>query len=88
MASVAEYTRMAQMLQLIPASSANAAAVDYEMRTDLTQTESTRFELSVMVCLLLLLLLILIEICTTGWVPGLHFQGQGQATCGLLGQGY
>jgi len=49
-ASVAEYNRMAQMLQLIPSSAANAAGVDYEMKPDLTQAESIRFETAIMVC--------------------------------------
>jgi len=41
---------MAQMLQLVPTSAANAAGFDYEMRPDLTQAESIRFEMSIMVC--------------------------------------
>jgi len=50
MASVAEYTKMAQMLQLVPTSAANAAGFDYEMRPDLTQAESIRFETLITVC--------------------------------------
>ena len=38
------------MLQLIPSSAANAAGVDYEMKSDLTQAESIRFETAIMVC--------------------------------------
>jgi len=48
-ASVAEYNRTAQMLQLIPPSAANAGGFDYEMKPDLTQAESIHFETSIMV---------------------------------------
>jgi len=49
-ASVAEHNRMAQMLQLIPSTAANAAGFDYEMKPDLTQAEGIRVETSIMVC--------------------------------------
>jgi len=49
-ASVAEYNRMAQMLLLIPSSAAKATGFDYEMKPDLTQAESIRFETAIMVC--------------------------------------
>jgi len=41
---------MAQMLQLIPSSAANAAGFDFEMKPHLTQAESIRFETSILVC--------------------------------------
>jgi len=50
MASVAEYTKMAQMLELVPTSAAKDAGFDYEMRPDLTQAESDHFQTSIKVC--------------------------------------
>ena len=47
---MAEYNRMAQVLQLNLSSAANAASVDYMMKPDLTQAESIRFENAIMVC--------------------------------------
>jgi len=49
-ASVAEFNRMMQMLQLTPSSAANVTGVDYEMKPHLTQAESIRFETAIMVC--------------------------------------
>jgi len=77
-ASVAEYRRMAPMLQLNLSSAGGAAAAgaDYEMRADYTEAESIRFESSVMVCFLLLLLLTLRDTYCTELLIGIFLRSQ------------
>ena len=46
---------MAQILQLISPSTTSTGGINYEMRPDLTQAESIRFETNIVVCVISLL---------------------------------